>query len=55
MSDQADGRHPEERLHGGDAEEFIGEEPTGEGFEGEHAEGARHGDTPEQLSDPGPM
>ena len=57
MSDQADDRQPVERPHGGDQDEFIGEEiitREDDGFEGEHGErgddeDVRHGD------DAGPM
>lgn len=61
MSDQADNRAPMERTHGGDHDEFIGEEVMTEegraGFEGEHGERDDAADegTPEQAADPGPV
>ncbi len=45
MSEQADPRNPVEPLHGGEADEFIGEEVAWEsnaGFEGEHGERGEH-------------
>lgn len=56
MSDQSAGPDPAERIHGGDADEFIGEEAGtregGGGFEGEHGEREEGG---RRDDDAGPM